>query len=533
VTASRSGSSDSAIPFEQISRGQWMALTAALLGWMFDGAEMGVFSMVGRHAIRDLFGYANPTAAQESEIGFAFGVIIAVFLVGAAAGGVLFGWLGDRIGRVRAMSLSVLVYALFTGLCGFAQDHLQLGALRFIASMGMGGEWALGVALVMEVWPNRSRALMAGLIGAAANAGYLLVGIISMGLNKVIGTIGDGLLAAGLSSDTVTMLVSNNGWRLMMMLGALPALLTFFFRIFVPESSKWEDGKRQGHTTGWRTGDLSGVLLGCLGPAVIIWVWTPGHPVWQRALGTPLGLLIATVGFSFPVVRYLQRQLASEGSASMPTSMSTILGRMFLGACLSGVALLGTWGTTQWAMSWAGKLSEKVTAESPNLLQQFPTQWTQITVAVGAMIGTLVAAWLGEKLGRRLTYAMMCVLSMLSVLWLYQMHNSFGIPMLLAAFIAGICTASFYGWLPLYLPELFPTRVRATCQGFGFNFGRILAAIGTLQMGALLGQLSHYTTVAGEVGSYPVACSFLTAIYLVGIVLIFFAPETKGKPLPE
>ncbi len=104
-----------------------------------------------------------------------FGIIIAVFLIGAATGGVLFGWLGDRIGRVRAMSLSVLVYALFTGLCGFVETPVQLGILRFIASLGMGGEWALGVALVMEVWPNRSRALMAGLIGAAANAGYLLV----------------------------------------------------------------------------------------------------------------------------------------------------------------------------------------------------------------------------------------------------------------------------------------------------------------------------------------------------------------------
>ena len=94
----------------------------------------------------------------------------------------LFGWLGDRIGRVRAMSLSVLTYAVFTGLCGLAQTPIQLGILRFIASLGMGGEWALGVALVMEVWPNKSRAFMAGLIGAAANVGYMLVGVIGIGL---------------------------------------------------------------------------------------------------------------------------------------------------------------------------------------------------------------------------------------------------------------------------------------------------------------------------------------------------------------
>ncbi len=516
------------------TRGQWMALTAALLGWLFDGAEMGVFSMVGRGAIADLLGYATPpTPDQDTQIGMTFGIIIAVFLVGAAAGGVLFGWLGDRIGRVRAMSLSVLVYAVFTGFCGFVQTPFQLGVLRFIASLGMGGEWALGVALVMEVWPNRSRAMMAGLIGAAANAGYLLVGIISMGLNSVVATVANILLSTGLSSELVASLVSHDGWRIMMMMGTLPALLTFFFRIFVPESHKWEEGKSSGHTTGWRTEDLLGVVLGCLGPALIVYVWTgKDHAIWERALGTAVGLLVATLGFSYPVVRYLQRQIASEGAAAMSMSMSTVLGRMFLGACLSGVALLGTWGTTQWAMSWSKKLASKITTDAPNIIQQFPTQWTQIAVAIGAITGTLLAAWLGEKLGRRMAYTLQCVFSIVSVLWLYQMHNEYGLPFLFAAFIAGICTASFYGWLPLYLPELFPTRVRATCQGFGFNFGRILAAIGTLQMSALLAQLSSFKTYAGEVG-HPVACSFLTVFYLVGIVLIFFAPETRGKPLPE
>ena len=121
------------------SRGAWMALIAALLGWLFDGAEMGVFSMVGRAAVQDMLHIAGaPTPEQESYIGFLFGVIIAIFLVGAATGGVVFGWLGDRIGRVRAMSLSVLTYAVFTGMCGLAQSPLQLGVLRFIASLGMG-----------------------------------------------------------------------------------------------------------------------------------------------------------------------------------------------------------------------------------------------------------------------------------------------------------------------------------------------------------------------------------------------------------
>lgn len=527
--------------------GRWMALTAALLGWMFDGAEMGMFSMVGRDAMKDLLASTNPT---EDHVARAFGIIIAVFLVGAAAGGVLFGWLGDRIGRVRAMSLSVLVYALLTGLCGLAQTPLQLGVLRFLASLGMGGEWALGVALVMEVWPNRSRALMAGLIGAAANAGYLIVGALSMGLTTVLTSFHDLLLDFGLSQATVDMLVANKGWRLMMMMGTLPALLTFFFRIFVPESKRWEEEQDRGHTSGWRTLDLAGVLIGCVGPAVLIAVWTYDVSDWStssaiigRGLGTLLGLAIATTGFTYPVWRYIDRSMAEEGQAvSSQLSKRKTLGRMFLGACLSAVALLGTWGTTQWAVSWSGSLKDaaiQASAEAgqpqspPNLLHRFATQWTQIATALGAIVGTLLAAALGEAIGRRATYCWMCALSMLSVVWLYQGHNAFGLSLLTAAFVAGVFTASFYGWLPLYLPELFPTRVRATGQGFAFNFGRILAAIGTLQMSSLLPYFDGFTTYAGIRGGYAVACSSLTAIYLIGMVLIWFAPETKGQPLPE
>src|SRR5438477_1036632 len=184
------------MPAASTGSGKWMALAAALLGWMFDGAEMGVFSLVGRSAVKDLI-----PGVSEGQAGLWFNIIMSGFLVGAATGGVLFGWLGDRIGRVRAMTLSVLVYALFTGMCGLAAEAWQVGALRFIAALGMGGEWSLGVALVMEVWPNRSRAFMAGLIGAAGNVGYMLVGFIGLGLAAILGGAHERLTAAGLAPD--------------------------------------------------------------------------------------------------------------------------------------------------------------------------------------------------------------------------------------------------------------------------------------------------------------------------------------------
>lgn len=513
--------------------GKWMALTAALLGWMFDGAEMGLFSMVGRAAIQDLLGFgSSPTKEQEGTIGLYFGIVIAVFLVGAATGGVLFGWLGDRIGRVRAMSLSVLTYALFTGFCGVVQKPEQIAVLRFIAALGMGGEWSLGVALVMEVWPNRSRGLMAGLIGAAANVGYLLVGVVGLGLSAILLQLEGWLTSAGLPQAWVSALVAYKGWRLMMLLGCTPALLTFFFRLFVPESQKWEHEQGKGATSHWATRDLLGVLVGALGPGLIIVIWAVKFPVdWSsasvaftRLFGSLIGLCVATFGYLWPVTRYVQRYAAQSAAAAVSTRL--IVRRMLLAAGLSGIALLGTWGSTQWAPALAAQLTKG---------ELHSREYTQIWLALGACVGTIAAALVGHWLGRRITYFFLCVASLGSALWLFVMNHEYGAPFLVSSFVAGAFTASFYGWLPLYLPELFATNVRATGQGFGFNFGRILAAVGALQAGVLTGMFPNDQVIMGFTvkGGYPLACSAMSLIYLVGMGLIWLAPETKGKPLPD
>jgi MFS family permease len=509
---------------KQVARaGKWLALIAALLGWLFDGMEMGVFSMVGRPAVKDLLATAN-----ESVIGLWFGVITAGFLVGAATGGVLFGWLGDRIGRVRAMTLSVLTYSVFTGAGGLATQAWQLGVLRFVAALGMGGEWALGVALVMEVWPNRSRAFMAGLIGAAGNFGYMLVGVIGLAFGAIQEFLIETLGRTGLPADTVQWLTANEGWRIIMLISTFPALLTFFIRMFVPESERWREEKARGATSGWATGDLLGVLVGAAGPALIVNLWAWEGPGWLpytvpvRIVGSVLGLAIATAGYTFPLLRYLQRQRDVNGRRE---SCGPMIRRVWLAACLSGVALLGTWGAAQWAPSWANSLAEK---------SQHAKEWTQIVTAWGAIAGTMLAALLGDWIGRRPAYCWLCVLSLLSVVLFFQgnREGGYGLLFLVTGFVLGLTTASFYGWLPLYLPELFPTRIRATGQGFGYNFGRILAAMGTLQTGVLFSaqiRLGSYDLGSG----YPAACSVMGLIYLVGIVLIWFAPETRGKPLPE
>jgi MFS family permease len=472
-----------------------------------------------------------------------------VFLVGAATGGVLFGWLGDRVGRVWAMSLSIFTYAIFTGLCGFATAAWQIAVLRFIASLGMGGEWALGVALVTELWPDKSRAMLAGLIGAAANVGFLLVGLLSLVLLNFIQGVGSLLLRVGMGEATVDALLSGDGWRLLMIAGALPALLIFFIRLFVPESHKWEAERSRGATSHWASHDLLGVLIGALSALAVIIAWSPlfsqlvgaqlanggGAPVvpdWARharSAITVIGLIVAILGYIYPVVRYLAR--AETAGQLKPGDRSRYIRRMLLGASLAGVALLGTWGSLQWAPKWSIALSQQLPAEGA---PYYAKEYTQIAMAAGAIVGTFLAALLGGWLGRRITYFGLCVASFVSLVYMYQSNDVYGAKLLVSAFLAGGITAAFYGWFPLYLPELFPTSIRATSQGFAYNFGRVLAAVGSLQTATLMAYFSRgIAPDRVDVEALPFAGSVLAGIYVIGLFIIWLGPETKGKPLPE
>jgi MFS family permease len=470
-------------PLAPNTRGQWLTLAAAFFGWMFDGFEMGLFPLVGRPALEDLLGKSG-----QAHVDTWFGLMIAGFLVGAASGGVLFGWLGDRLGRVRAMSLSVLTYALFMGLCGLANSPAKVFVFRFISSLGMGGEWSLGVALVMEIWPDKSRGLLAGLIGAASNVGFLTIAAIGLVLGQFIEGTQRVLLGAGLHKAFVDQLISHSGWRLMMLIGALPALLTFFIQLLVPESRRWQHEKVSGSTSFWSARDLLAVAVGTLGPLGMIVLWLPEttYPTALRIGGSIFGVSLAVVGFMFPVFRYLKRASAATTGTTLQTGPT--LRRMLLGACLSGVALVGTWASVQLAPSWAGKVVEAragadTNAASLTAAKDSARSWTQMLSGLGAIVGCIIGPLVGTAIGRRPTFALLCLGSLASALWFYLGNDAFGPTFLVSITLVGGLTASFYGWLPLYLPELFPTRLRATGQGFSFNFGRIIAAVAALQTG--------------------------------------------------
>ncbi|MCF7787749.1 MAG: MFS transporter [Prosthecobacter sp.] len=498
------------------------ALIAAFLGWLFDGFEMGLFPLIGKPALQDLLPKA--TAVVQGQW---FTVIIAVFLVGAATGGVLFGWLGDKMGRVKAMTLAIFTYAIFSGLCAFVTEAWHFAALRFVASLGMGGEWALGVALVNEIWGNKNRAWIAGMIGAASNIGFLLTGLISWQLNASLEVVTGWIHAMGLSPENTEYLLHNRAWRFIAVSSALPAIINFFILVFVPESHKWEAEKKSGSTSHWATMDLMGVLIACVAALAIIYVWSPLVDIGGLGAGlvTVVGMAIALWGYMHPMRQYMMRSVAAGSTQS--ADRSVIMRNLLIGAGLAGVALLGTWGSAQQAARWASDLAPKG-SKLPII------DYVVISTALGAILATLITPFIADKLGRRVTYTLLCAAALVASVGFFRINVPFvgeAIPttLIITAFLLGGITASFYGFFPLYFPELFPTSVRATGQGFCFNFGRLVAAIGALQLGNLMLMFNGENVTA--VQSAANAYSVLSCIYLVGMVLVWFAPETKGRSL--
>ena len=183
---------------------QRRALLAASLGWMLDSMDILLYSMVLAYMMKDL-GMAEGTA----------GLMASLTLGASAVGGILFGILADRIGRVRSLMLSIFSYSVFTAACGLVQNIGQLALFRTLLGLGMGGEWACGAALVAETWPSRHRGKALGVMQSSWAVGY------------------------GLAAAVTALILPRFGWRAVFFVGVLPALATLWIWRFVPESEIW------------------------------------------------------------------------------------------------------------------------------------------------------------------------------------------------------------------------------------------------------------------------------------------------------
>ena len=208
------------LSLRDLSPHQWKSAIAAWLGWLCDGLDMHLYVLVAAPFVAELIGASD---TRNENVGRYSSWIQAAFLVGWAIGGGFFGRIGDRIGRSRTLSLTILTYASFTGLAFFAHTWWQLLVVRFLAALGIGGEWAVGASLLAETWPSRWRPWIAAGLQSGVNIGILL--------------------ASG-----TTFLLAGQSPRVVFLVGVLPALLVFWIRKEVPETDEWHSARRRRRT---------------------------------------------------------------------------------------------------------------------------------------------------------------------------------------------------------------------------------------------------------------------------------------------
>jgi MFS family permease len=211
-----------------LSAQQWKSGLAAWLGWLFDGLDMHLYVLVATPFVAELLRVSDP---KDPAVGYYSSLIQAAFLIGWALGGAFFGRIADRMGRSRALILTILVYACFTGVSYFAQTWWQLFIFRFVAALGIGGEWAVGAALLSETWPTRWRPWMAAVLQTGVNLGVMLASLANFMLR-------------GYPNRTV------------FLVGVLPALLVLWIRRAVPEPEEWQTAKQDSREAEPVFGDL-------------------------------------------------------------------------------------------------------------------------------------------------------------------------------------------------------------------------------------------------------------------------------------
>jgi MFS family permease len=403
-----------------------------------------LYAVALQPALHDLLGSEGSTQGIE----WYGGIIFSIFLIGWAVGGVFFGVLADYIGRTKTLILTILIYSIFTGMAALSHTWWELMVYRFLTALGIGGEWAAGAALVAETWPEAKRAKAAGILQSAWAAGFFLAALANL-------------------------LLGIYGWRILFLVGILPALVTLLVRFMVREPERWlkvsEDRKH----------------------ALRKVAHTPRSKRERELL-------------DFSLKRLFRRDLRS---------------RTVVGSLLAFVAVFGLWGATNWTPTLVRELLSPQNLD-PDTVNRY-VSYSVMSLNIGALAGYLAFGPIADRIGRRAAFFLMCLGSLVMLPVTFYSPRDYTVVLGLLP-IMGFFNNGIFSGFPIYLPELYPTSIRATGVGFCFNVGRILASTGPLVKG--------YLGTLFEPGK---AASLIGIVYLLGIAALPFAPETKGKPLPD
>ncbi len=430
-----------------LTRAHWRVLTASFLGWVFDGYEAYALVVALPFALRTLL-----SPAQLASSAVWAGTAVGVTLLGWGIGGIVGGTLCDYVGRKRMMIWSVFLYGLFSGLTALSQSFLALAAMRFVTGLAMGSEWSSGVAMVAETWPDRARPKGAGLLQSGFGWGTLLAALVWWGLSR----------AQPLGAQT---------WRLMFVVGAVPAFFTLYIRRAIDESELWRKAVRERR-----------------------WAATESDRASSAATKRPLTLA------------EIFRQPESRR-------------RVLLAFLMSLATMVGWWAISTWLPAYTQGLAR---AEG----RADAVEWgnrAAILYTCGAVAAYLAAGFLVDLLGRRrfllLTYAGALAVTPATYLWTRSAEAMMVVAPLNGFFTLGLA----YSWMAIYPAELFTSSVRSTASSFVFNATRLVAWLFPILAG----------TIIQRFGGIPRAAMTLGLVYLLGLVVPWVVPETRGRPLPE
>ena len=454
--------------YTELTRYHWFVLIVAALGWLFDTMDQQLFNLARKPAIEQLLHVVPGDKSMAGTVDKAAGYTTMIFMIGWGIGGLIFGVVGDRIGRAKTMMITILLYAAFTGLSALSVGVWDFAAYRFLTGLGVGGEFAVGVALVAETMTDRARPFALGMLQALSAVGNMMAAVISIYLGHLqnAGTI-------------------DSAWRAMFVIGVLPALLVVPIFLWLKEPEKWKEAvaKRQAH----RDQGASAV-----GPRPGSFAELFGNPRWRK--NTIVGMLLAFsgvvglwgIGFFSPD---LMRSVFRKAYEAQGLPEKLIAGKITL---MVGIAFL---------------------------LQNF-----------GAFLGVYSFSVVTHKIGRKPAFAIAFVLAMVSTAFTFWfMGRLFGFyDVFFLVTIMGFCQLALFGGYAIYLPELFPTRLRSTGTSFCYNVGRLVAAAGPLTLGHLSSDV-----FGGYNEPMRYAGVAMCSVFLIGLFALPFAPETRGQPLPE
>jgi len=422
----------------------WRVLAASFLGWIFDGYETYALIVTIGAALGALL-----APEQLKAFPFYAGIAIGLTLLGWGIGGIIGSTLADYVGRKRMMLISILAYALFTGLTGLSQTYWMLVALRFLTGLALGSEWSSGTALIAETWPNEARPKGAGFMQSAFGFGTFLAALVWF-------------VASPLGHDA---------WRWVFFVGVIPAFFTFYIRRSIGESERWLAAVREKR-----------------------WAATEADAA------------------------------SAPGSEARPFTLAEIFRepesrrRVILGVLLSLSTMVGWWAISSWLPLYVQSVAKAAG-------QHDLVYWGSLAGLIytaGAIVGYLVSGFLADALGRRWYLAFLFAGSLVVTPLTYLWAHSLSLVIVLAA-VNGFFTLGQYSWFAIYLPELFTSSVRSTAIGFIFNSSRLIAFLGPIAAGSIIAFFGGIPTAAVSIGT----------IYLLGLVVAPFMPETRGRPLPE